>query len=743
MLKPVPPPVSPAPGRPATGDFYEFGPFRLDAPARSLYRGDEFVMLTPKAFDTLCLLVEEAGTLVTKDALLQRVWPDAFVEEGSIANNISSLRKILNPHFDGDGPIATVSRRGYRFVAPVQLRNHTASIAVVSDSGKHAAITAIPEEANEEHPGHPVQPVPPAPMAPMAPLAQVHPSHPTHRTHSTHLVMASLAGILVLGAVGYLTTINSKTATQSEARSMRRAVAVLPMINLSGKPEYSWFSIALSESINTELVAGGQLRMISGPAVAQVVEDAAPKPGMHLSRRQLDDLGQRLGTDFVLSGSYRHDRGRVRVDLRLDAIATGATVATVGLEDSEDKLLDLVAQANRELRAALGLTAPPLKGQPEALRVALTSNPAALRLYFLGLEALRNHEINRSTELLTQAIDEDPDFALAHTVLSTSWRVLGYDDKSEASARRAFDLSARLGREDQLLVQGAYYAVMNDVTRARETFQALWNFYPDDIAYGLRLTHQQLLGGELDEARVTIDRLRALPPPADIDPRVDVVESDWFFRKAQYADALRVAGSGAGKAKRRKSNQILAILTMTQARSATRLDQLAAARRHAAEAEQLYKGLGDNGGVAEAVLADAVILLTQGLPAEAEQRLEPALQTALTMNHQRLLIELRIRRSEIARAQGKLAQAKSDAEAALTAARTMEHRSAMARALVALGGVVAMQGDQLHARAHFEEAEQLARTIGEPQTLTAATSGLARVKRLEARTLTIAQSSER
>src|SRR5205085_1572986 len=63
------------------------------------------------------------------------VWPDAFVEEGSIANNISMLRKILNPHFDGDGPIATVARRGYRFTAPVTLKAKKAPEAVISDSG--------------------------------------------------------------------------------------------------------------------------------------------------------------------------------------------------------------------------------------------------------------------------------------------------------------------------------------------------------------------------------------------------------------------------------------------------------------------------------------------------------------------------------------------------------------------------------------------------------------------------------
>jgi DNA-binding winged helix-turn-helix (wHTH) protein len=88
-------------------------------PPRALYRGDEFIPVTPKALDTLVVLIEDAGKLVTKEDLMQRIWPDVVVEDGSIANNISMLRKILNPYFEDDGPIATISRRGYRFTAPV------------------------------------------------------------------------------------------------------------------------------------------------------------------------------------------------------------------------------------------------------------------------------------------------------------------------------------------------------------------------------------------------------------------------------------------------------------------------------------------------------------------------------------------------------------------------------------------------------------------------------------------------
>src|SRR5687768_3854280 len=94
---------------------YEFGPFRLEIGTRALYRGSEFIPLPPKAIDTLLALLEHAGHVVTKEQLLERVWPGLVVEEGGIANNISALRKVLDADFGSDGPIATVPRRGYRW----------------------------------------------------------------------------------------------------------------------------------------------------------------------------------------------------------------------------------------------------------------------------------------------------------------------------------------------------------------------------------------------------------------------------------------------------------------------------------------------------------------------------------------------------------------------------------------------------------------------------------------------------
>jgi TolB-like protein/Flp pilus assembly protein TadD len=100
--------------------FYQFGRFRLDAMGHLLFRETQAVSLPPKAADTLLLLVENAGNVVEKEDLLKKVWPDALVEEGSLARTVSILRKTLGGGIEGQEYITTVPKRGYRFVASVE-----------------------------------------------------------------------------------------------------------------------------------------------------------------------------------------------------------------------------------------------------------------------------------------------------------------------------------------------------------------------------------------------------------------------------------------------------------------------------------------------------------------------------------------------------------------------------------------------------------------------------------------------
>lgn len=97
--------------------FYEFGPFRLDGIRRLLFRENQVVPLTPKVLHTLLVLVENSGRVVSKDELMKAVWPDTFVEEGNLTQNISVLRKVLGENRGDNIFIETVPRQGYRFIA--------------------------------------------------------------------------------------------------------------------------------------------------------------------------------------------------------------------------------------------------------------------------------------------------------------------------------------------------------------------------------------------------------------------------------------------------------------------------------------------------------------------------------------------------------------------------------------------------------------------------------------------------
>src|SRR6185369_13566725 len=95
-----------------TGRVWVFGPFHLDESERRLLRDGQPVQITPRVFDTLIALIEHNGQLVKKEELMEKLWPNTFVEEGALTRNISDLRKAL-----GDGKyVETVPRQGYRFL---------------------------------------------------------------------------------------------------------------------------------------------------------------------------------------------------------------------------------------------------------------------------------------------------------------------------------------------------------------------------------------------------------------------------------------------------------------------------------------------------------------------------------------------------------------------------------------------------------------------------------------------------
>jgi DNA-binding winged helix-turn-helix (wHTH) protein len=119
---------------------YSFGDFLLDPSDRLLLRSGQPVLLTPKVLDALILLVENAGHLVEKDEFMKRLWPDSFVGDDALAQNISLLRKALSDSNGAPDYIATVPKRGYRFTLAVERNEHSTGETVpAANSGATVA----------------------------------------------------------------------------------------------------------------------------------------------------------------------------------------------------------------------------------------------------------------------------------------------------------------------------------------------------------------------------------------------------------------------------------------------------------------------------------------------------------------------------------------------------------------------------------------------------------------------------
>ncbi|MEA2694069.1 MAG: eukaryotic-like serine/threonine-protein kinase, partial [Acidobacteriota bacterium] len=357
---------------------------------------------------------------------------------------------------------------------------------------------------------------------PLAPIS----APPRRRTRRAAGLAALLALVLLLAAGGlslWLHVLPGRPAPgppfpRSSARAApRRSVAVLGFKNLSGRPDVAWLSVALSEMLATDLAAGGKLRVIPAETVARMKVELALSDFDTLARDTLTQIRGNLGSDVVVLGSYialgREAGGRIRLDLRLQDAKTGETVAAISRNGTEAGLFDLVGGAGADLRRELGagvITA----GETGRVLASFPASPEAARLYAEGLSRLRLFDAAAARGLLTRAAWASPGQPLAHAALSAALSELGYEAQARDEARRAFELSSSLPREERLAVEGRFRETAGEWPRATEIYRTLFGFFPDNLEYGLRLAAAQVAAGQTELAQATLRLLRQLPAPA-------------------------------------------------------------------------------------------------------------------------------------------------------------------------------------------------------------------------------------
>ena len=408
----------------------------------------------------------------------------------------------------------------------------------------------------------------------------------------------------------------------------RTAVAVLGFKNLSGKDDEAWISTALSEMLDAQLSAGQQLRVVSSEDVARMKIDLSLPAADSYSRDTLQKIRTHLGADLVVLGSYlgmgKDSGGKIRVDVRLQDARQGETIAVISRDGNESSLPELVTQSGAGLRQKLGIGDV---SATEASQVAASTSasPEATRLYAEGLAKLQVYEALAARDLLEKAVAADPNYALSHAALAQAWSQLGYDKKAEEEAKKAFDLSANLTREQHLSVEGRYREFAHDFPSAIEIYRTLRNFFPDNLDYALRLASSQRKAGRPKDALDTIAQMRTLPKPISDDARIDVEEASAQNVAGNFPAFQQTAAAAAAKAKAQGSRMLQVQATDSEAFAWDRLGDLNKAVQKSLETRDLAANAGNPHLLGHALRTYGIVLYDKGDFAGAQSAFEQAL----------------------------------------------------------------------------------------------------------------------
>lgn len=471
------------------GSFYFLGPYELDAQRLLLLHCGEPVPLGPKVVETLLALVERAGEVLTKDELLERIWPEGYVEEANLAQNVYVLRKTLAAHWDVK-PVETIPRRGYRLVAPV---------------------TRAPAR------------VPHAPLQLVAPVAPA----PVRRPSYARWIVAAAAACIVVTAGAASTRLHAAQAPRTVALSAAGTQA-----NALGR--YYW-NLRTTKSLAKSIAYFVQVTKTDP-------KSATGYAGLADAYSMIADYGCHLrGCKQTVARAKFYAARALRIDPASPDAHTAHGVQLILFKHD-------VTAAEREYETAIALdpnyalahewygTALLMNGRMREARreleAAVALQPVATSTNaILGMEAYFDHRYAQAVSYNRQALDFDPNRMDSLLIMGLSQEQLG-DAGGALTSFKRFGAACKCKADAQLLQAGAYARMgrRDDARAAISAAMAASTMLPPD---------------EVAIAFIQVgDRVRALSFMRKVkfkdhseklflalDPRMDPVRADVRFRR--------------------------------------------------------------------------------------------------------------------------------------------------------------------------------------------------------------------
>jgi DNA-binding winged helix-turn-helix (wHTH) protein/tetratricopeptide (TPR) repeat protein len=442
-------------------ETYRFDRFVVDPAERILSCDGTPVSLTPKAFDTLICLVRNQGRMVTKDELLRQVWPDTFVEEINLAVNISTIRKALGESPQDCRFIATVPGRGYRFVAQLATGD---------------AAPALPKE--------------------------------TDTKRRTLLLACAIAlSLAVIGSSFLIFRLPHWSVPLSE----RDTILLADFTNKTGEVI---FDDTLRQGLSSQLKQSPFLKMLSDQQIAQSLTLMAKPKDTPLTAELAREICQRTASAATIEGSISSFGTQYVLGLQALNCHNGDLLADEQVTaNNKEQVLKALGEAATKLRRALGESLASVHKYDVPLEQVTTPSLEALKAYSLGHKVFDEQGAGPDIPYHKRAIEIDPNFAAAYTVLGVEYASLGETRLAREYTTKAYQLRERTSEREKFAITSFYHSfVTGDLEHAKEVDE-LWNrSYPrDEASYG-NLGYDYAVVGQYEKAAGLIGEALTLNP---------------------------------------------------------------------------------------------------------------------------------------------------------------------------------------------------------------------------------------
>ena len=447
---------------PETKVLYEFGRFRLDPREHLLLCEGKPVSLSPKSFEILVVLIQSSGRLLTKDELMRQVWPDSFVEEANLTVNISALRKVLGETPEGQRYIETVPKRGYRFVVPVTERQ---------DDGTPSP----PMQTSRVEQGDLLPGVAPAPKS------------------SARSLRWWLPAVVALLLVAVLVPRRQAKLTDKDT------VVLGDFANPTGDPV---FDGALRQGLSSQLEQSPFLNLLSDERIAQTLSLMAQPKDSRLTHELAREVCQRTASTAALDGTIAQVGTQYLLTLKAINCSNGESLGNAAARAADKShVLDALGEVASKIRSQLGESLASVQKYDAPAENVTTPSLEALKAYTLGYRAMIvQSDYAAAIALFRRAISLDPNFAMAHARMGTSYLNLSETVRAAESTRRAYELRGRASEREKLYIASHYELfVTGNLEAARKVYELSAQTYPRDAPLNnLGLIYSEL--GDFDKA---------------------------------------------------------------------------------------------------------------------------------------------------------------------------------------------------------------------------------------------------